>query len=165
MDSFRWADIAFQLDPLVEAETAEAWRWLIPAPWKSIVCSMFGGLFLETDEGVLWLECPTAEIVRVSDTSTSFNQFMRGTRDDAWWNTIREWFLPEFVYELHAAGKVPGAGQCFGLTILPIFEGGKYDVGNVWVAPIREWLLYTGSMHLQLKDIPDGGKVEIVVTD
>ncbi|MBO9711933.1 hypothetical protein [Sphingomonas sp.] len=58
-----------------------------------------------------------------------------------------------------AAGKRPGPGQCYAATILPVFEGGTYDVDNLWVAPSREWLGMTGSIHQQLQDVGDGEQV------
>jgi hypothetical protein len=46
---------------------------------------------------------------------------------------------------------------------LPVFKGGTYTVENTFLTPRREWLTYTGSMHRQLRDTPDGGQVRVVV--
>ena len=127
---------------------------------------MFGGLFLEKQSGgVFWLECATGLIERVADNAEAFDRFLGGERDAIWRQRVDEWFLPAFVRRLHEAGKKPGPGQCYGLTILPIFEGGRYAIENVFVAPRREWLSCTGSVHRQIEDLPDGAKVQFVVKE
>lgn len=161
-----WADLAFSLDEDLAKEAAEAWYWLVPEPWRPLLCSVFGGLFLEKQRGgVFWLECGTGMIEKVADSAQDFEAFMGAERDQRWHETIDEWFLPPLVEQLQEAGKRLLPGQCYGATILPIFEGGAYTVGNMFVVPTREWLTLTASLHFQMKDVPDGGKVEIKVTD
>ncbi len=160
----KWTEIAFMPDAETIKEAAEAWTWMIPEPWKPLVCSMFGGIFLEKQSGgVFWLECGTALVEQVADSAEAFNIFLRAERDRAWLERVDEWFLPGFVQELRDLGKRPGLGQCYGLTILPVFVGGRYESGNVYVLPAREWLSLTGSLHEQIRDVPDGGKVQIKV--
>jgi hypothetical protein len=47
------------------------------------------------------------------------------------------------------------------MAILPVFDG-KYEVENISILSRCEWLSFTGSMHRQMKDVPDGGWVKIV---
>jgi hypothetical protein len=42
-----------------------------------------------------------------------------------------------------------------------VFDQGTYSVENVFVVPVREWLIYTASMHKQLRDIPEDSPVRI----
>jgi hypothetical protein len=164
--STKWSDISFVPDEQVVAETIAAWKWLIPDPWKMLVCSMFGGIFFERHSGgVFWLECPTADIVRVANSAAEFHAYLGGPRDNDWAKQVEEWFLIDLVGRLHGAGKVPGPGQCYGLTILPVFEGGKYSAENVFVLPAREWLTLTASMHEQLREVPDGSQIRIKIVD
>lgn len=159
-----WTDLAFRLDEEQAEEAARAWRRLLPEPWRPLICSMFGGIFLEKQSGgVFRLERGTGEIERVAPDAAAFDAFLGGPRDDAWLETIDDWFLVPLVGQLHEAGKVRGPGQCYGATILPIFEGGAYTVENMFVVSAREWLGMTGSMHEQMRDVPDGGKVVIRV--
>jgi hypothetical protein len=159
-----WTDIAFQPDADTAREATEAWDWLIGEPCTFLLSSMFGGLFLEKQSGgVFWLECGTGLIERVAEDAASFDRFLCGERTEAWGECVDAWFLPRFVEELHAAAKKPGPDQCYGMTILPIFEGGRYEVENAYVVQRREWVGYTGSMHHQIRDLPDGAKVQIVV--
>ncbi len=160
----KWTDIAFfpQGEDLQDA--AKAWAWLIPEPWRPLVVSMLGGIFLEkASGGVFWLECAMGTVEPIADSAEQFNEFIGSTRDEAWHQRIDEWFLPGFVEQLHEAGKIPGPGQCYGMTILPIFEEGRFTIDNAFVLSAREWLAATGSMHEQMRGLPDGAKVQLKI--
>ena len=160
----KWSDIAFVPDAEAVDEAAREWQWLIPGPWKPLVSSMFGGLFLEQAAGgVFWLEMGTGELERVAASAKEFNDFLAGERNAAWHERVDEWFLPGFVQELHDAGMKPATGQCYGLTFLPIFAEGRYEIDNIFILPTREWFGFTGSMHQQMRDVPDGGKVVLKI--
>lgn len=164
--SLSWSKIMFVPDQQLIEETALAWKWLVPGPYKIIFSSMFGGLFLEMEAGdVHWLECGTGFIERVADSADKFHAFLGGPRDDAWSTRVDDWFLPPLVQQLHDARKIAGPGQCYGFTILPIFEGGKYTVENAFVVPAREWFTWTGSTHEKVRDVPNGGQVRIKIVD
>lgn len=161
----KWSEIAFVPDAEMADEAGRAWQWLIPGPWQPLVSSMFGGLFLEqATGGVFWLETGTGEIERVAASAREFNDFLASERDAAWQERVDEWFLPGFVQALHDAGKKPASGQCYGFTILPIFAEGRYEIDNVFILSAHEWLSFTGFMHEQIRDVPDGGKVVLKVT-
>jgi hypothetical protein len=156
----------FVPDEQLSEDTATAWSWLIPETWKIVFSSMFGGVFLEKESGgVFWLECGTALVERVADSAEELRRYLGSERNDKWTQQIEEWFLTGLVQQLRDLGKIPGPGQCYGLTILPIFKGGRYDVENAFVLAAREWLTGTGSLHHQLLDVPDGAQVKILVEE
>jgi hypothetical protein len=68
------------------------------------------------------------------------------------------------VDKLVAAGIRPGEGQCYSYWKLPIL-GGDYTVQNTVLLPIREHFGCWGSVHEQLKDVPDGTEVSINVVN
>ena len=70
-------------------------------------------------------------------------------------------FLPPLVDRLHAAGKRPGVGECYGFTILPVFAEGKYDTDNMVVVPVREQLVGIADIHRQLDGLPNGAAVQV----
>jgi hypothetical protein len=51
-------------------------------------------------------------------------------------------------------------GQCYAFKILPVL-GGSYSVDNIYVATISEYLTFTADIHYQIKDLPDGTKIQI----
>ena len=106
-----WADL------LIEGITPDQFRdWL--APWANVVtgtvgpalASKFGFLFLRRPEGhVEMLDVFTGQLEPVAD---SFEEFMRAVNEQ-WWQEV--YLLSEFVFQLHAAGIVPGLGQCYAI--------------------------------------------------
>ena len=66
--------------------------------------------------------------------------------------------------KLHAAGKVPGLGECYTFVTLPVFREGKYEVENLNPVPARDHYGLTGSMHKQLRSLPDGAQVQVKAT-
>jgi hypothetical protein len=159
--SVTWRDIAFQLEPDIAQETAKAWSWLLPELWEPVVCSMVAGVFLEMQTGnVLWLDTGTGLVEQVASNRAQFEETVRSSPD-----LVAEWFLPPLVERLHAAGKKPEAGECYGFTILPVFAEGKYDVENMFVVPVREQFVGMAEVHRQLGELPDDTAVQVKVVD
>jgi hypothetical protein len=53
-------------------------------------------------------------------------------------------------------------GQCYGFKIPPV-TGGEYTIENCAAISIPDYLGATGSIHDQLRDVPDGSKVVLKV--
>ncbi|MEO1967742.1 MAG: T6SS immunity protein Tdi1 domain-containing protein [Sphingomonadaceae bacterium] len=156
-----WRDLAFELEPEMAQEAAKAWSWLVPEPWVPVICSMVGGVFLQSPDGnVLWLDTATGLIEQAAQSREQFDETCRSSSE-----LVAEWFLPALVERLHAAGKIPHHGQCYGFAILPIFVEGKYDAENLFVISVREQIIGMADIHRQLHDLPDGSKVRLSVTD
>jgi len=156
-----WHDIAFQPGDALAKEMSEAWSWVFPEPWKPIICSMVGGIFLQSEADVVyWLDTGTGLIEQVASNREEFEQIVRSSPA-----LVEEWFLPGLVQVLHDAGKKPDAGQCYSFTVLPVFAEGKYDVHNMIVVPIREQFVGATAIHRQLHALPEGAAVRIKIVD
>ena len=158
--SVTWTDIAFVPDPGLADEIAAAWQWLVPGSWTPFLCSMIGGIFLEAEGGVFWLESGTGLVERIAADVMEFESILKNDPD-----SVDEWFLPPLIERLHDAGKRPGPGQAYAFTLLPVFVEGRYDVENMFAAPAREIFVGIASIHQQLSDVPDGGEVRIRIVD
>jgi hypothetical protein len=160
----KWAEIAFVPDAGAVSALNEAWSWEFGQRVHPFLSSMFGGVFFEGASGeVRWFECGTGLFEDVAESRAAFDEFLGGVRDETWEARVNEWFLPAFVSELRAAGRRPDERHCYGLTVLPIFQGGTYTADNVFVCPINEWFSHTGSVHRQVSDVPDGGRVRLII--
>lgn len=122
---------------------------------------MVAGVFLKTTDGeVHWLDTGIGLIEPVAESREHFEKIVRSSPE-----LVDEWFLPPLVERLHAAGKKPGEGECYGFTILPVFAEGKYDTDNMFVVPVREQLVGLADVHRQLIGLPDGASVQVKVVD
>ncbi|UCI16968.1 DUF1851 domain-containing protein [Mesorhizobium sp. B2-1-8] len=159
--STTWREIAFQFEPDIAQAAARAWSWLLPEPWTPLVCSMVGGMFVERPNNeVHWLDTGTGLLERVAHNRARFEEMIRISPD-----LVDEWFLPPLVERLHAAGKKPKVGECYGFTVLPVFAEGKFEVENMFVVPVTEQFIGMADIHRQLNEIPDSSRVRIKVVD
>jgi hypothetical protein len=130
-------------------EALESWRWLVPEKMRALVVSAVGDLFLIDGEGaVFFLDTGSGTCGRVA---VSVAEWEGKIREPA---VLEEWFVPGFVAELRGAA-VLGPGQCYSPVHPPILNG-SFALEN-W--PPTHWQAHfrrMGSIHEQIKDLPDG---------
>jgi hypothetical protein len=119
MSRLAWSDL------IIDDISPDQFRnWL--APWAGIVVgrvsplflNKFGFFFLRRPEGhVEVLDVFTGQLDRAAD---SYDNFVREVNEE-WWQEV--YLLSELVFQLHAAGKVPGPGQCYAIGPHPTLGG------------------------------------------
>ena len=133
------------------------WAWLLPKRLTVWMMNRFGDLFLVFEDGsVQMLDIGGGTLEKVADSRDDFCQKI----DEG--DIANQWLMIPLIDRLVAAGKTLNEGQCYGYTISPIL-GGDYTVENSFVLPIAEQYGVNASIHQQLKDVPDGTQVEIVI--
>jgi hypothetical protein len=153
--SITWNDLAFTPSEPAIAELRVAWSWLLPDGFVPITASTLGDVFFQLGtDAVYWLNTGTAEIARVAASRAEFLELLRTDLAD-------EWFMPHLVEELRAAGKLLEPDHCYTYVTLPVFAGGRYEASNFHPVPAREHFGVTGTMHRQLRDLPEGARVMI----
>jgi hypothetical protein len=126
MSRLTWDDL------LIQDITSEQFRdWL--SPWAAVVTgrvapafmSKFGFWFLRRPEGhVEMLDVFRGQVERMADT---YDDFIREVNEQ-WWHEA--YLFSELVFQLHQAGKVPGAGQCYALAPHPALGGPNPSAGD-----------------------------------
>jgi hypothetical protein len=71
--------------------------------------------------------------------------------------------LGNLIARMEESGLKLEAGKCYGLKPHAIFQ--KYDPDNMYVATMAEYVSYMGWFHGEVKDLPDGAKVRLVVKE
>ncbi len=154
-----WDKLVVTPDGEAVAELRRAWAWLLPEEFKPVLFSALGDMFFETAAGdVRWLNTGTGEVSTVADDLDAFRAGLGTERAD-------EFFLPPLIADLIAAGKPLGPGQCYAYVTLPVFAEGGYTVDNLVPISMKEHFGFTGSVHEQLRDLPEGARVRFKVTD
>lgn len=139
------------------SELYKAWDWLIDDTYHPILFSVFGDPFFKKGEQVYWLDTGNGELHLVANDEDEFKKKILGEEGP-------KWLLAPIADKLAQKGIVPKDGQCYSYETLPIL-GGSYTEENFYLLSIREHFGVTGSMHEQLKFLPDGAKVQIKTTD
>ena len=135
-------------------ELAKDWGWLIDLDHQTLLSiSPFGDLLLRDDTGEISLLDINLGILEYAST---------GGTDPASLFPIA--FDDQIASGYRAAGLLLQPGKCYGLKI-PGVTGGSFEVDNIYIASVAEYISFTGNFHYQIKDIPDGTKVKIKVVN
>jgi hypothetical protein len=152
-----WSSLTCKPDEEALGQLAESWGWLLTEPFVPVLFSVFGDVFFEPDSGgIWWLNTGTAEVSRVAHTVQEFGGLL-GT------DLANDWFMPDLIESLQAAGKFAGAGQCYSYVVLPVFAEGRYEVENLNPVPVHEHFGLTGRVLRELRSLPDGALVRLKV--
>jgi len=137
--------------------TLGSWSWLLPREFTLWIVNRFADLFLVIPDGsVYMLDTGAGTLNRVADGRDDFCS--RIDEDD----NASQWLMIPLVDHAVAAGMVLQPGQCYGFKLPPVL-GGHYVVENVAVLPVWDYLSACGSIHAQLRDVPDGSQVVLDV--
>src|SRR5262249_49075706 len=113
----------------------------------------FGDLFLVFDDGTInMLDVGAGTLKQVAESREDF--YEKVDEDE----NVNDWFMIPLIDQLVAAGMTLKEGQCYSYKQPPIL-GGDYTVGNTCLLPIAEHYGAYGSIHNQIKDLPDGTQV------
>jgi hypothetical protein len=153
-----WKQLSFIPAQDALDELRGSWQWLVDATMLPFMCATCGDVFfVASDGGVHWLDTGRGSFERIADSRDEFLERMRADGG-------REWLMADVVDELLAAGATIGEGQCFGYRTLPIL-GGDYTPDNMVPMSAAAWFGFSGYLHEQIKDLPDGAQVELSVTE
>ena len=133
------------------------WADMLPEAPRILRVTLFAEIVVaDRDGAVHLLEAAAGMIERIAETEEEFWRRIRLDEDG--------WQLRPLVDRCREAGKLLREGECYAFTTLPLF-GGEYVVENVWTCPWREWFAFTGEIHVQTKDLPEGARIRIKVVD
>jgi hypothetical protein len=136
------------------------WSWFLGDGWTPWLVSAVGDVFLINPAGeITRLDTGIADVETVAPTREAFETTIADP------DILADWFLEPVVDELRKQGKVLEPGQCYGFTILPIFNEGSYGAANRFALGAAEHIRLTGDLHRQLREVPDGATVQIRVSD
>jgi hypothetical protein len=146
-DGFDWAGLL------------SGWSWLLPPEFTVWLVNRFGDLFLAPPDGTVhMLDVGAGTLTKLAQSRDDFlRKIDEGDDGD-------DWLMIPLVDRLTAAGIVTGCGECYSYRIPPVMGGG-YTVENTAVLKIAEHYGAYGSIHGQLRDVPDGAKVVLKVRE
>jgi hypothetical protein len=131
------------------------WQWRLTDIQAVLAVSVLGDIFLlGNDAAVYWLQTDTGELTKVAETLKQYQQFLSDEEK------IDEWFLPLLVEKLLAVGKTLKENEVYSYK-KPPFLGGDYSVDNIAPADMSVHFTFSGQIYEQVKDLPDGTKVNI----
>jgi hypothetical protein len=137
----------------------EAWGWCGIEPAEVIAVSPFGNVIVLDTLGGVWRICP--EELAATKIAHEMPEF-EALRDDT--EFVRDWEMEVFRAEAERTLGPADKGRCYCLKI-PAILGGQYASANLGTISIAELLGTSGSMAFQIKELPNGARVRLVVQE
>lgn len=133
------------------------WAWLLPSDLTVWMVNRFGDLIFVPDDGtVQFLDIGAGSVKQLAESREDFfTQVDLGDNADSW-------LLISLTDRCVAAGLALGPGQCYTFKIAPVFDG-KYSIDNIEVGDLVVNYSLLAQIHQQIKNIPDGAQVKLVL--
>jgi hypothetical protein len=135
----------------------KAWGWIGLDPAEVVATNAFGNLVVRASDGAYWRICP--EELSCEQVAGNAEEFATLSAEEEFrtdWEMAR---LVELARE--KLGPVP-AGRCYCLK-LPGVIGGKYEPANIGTISLDELISFSGDLADQIKDVPEGGNIQIEI--
>ncbi len=137
----------------------KTWHWLLPAEFTLWFMNRFGGLFIVTNDGSIYLlQMDDGEFNKIANSKDAFSNLI----DED--NNANEWLYIPLVDKLVSNDVYLKDGECYGFLKPPVI-GGDYVPENVKPISVADYVGYLGSFYEHIKDLPDGTKVEFKITE
>jgi len=140
-------------------EVKESWGWVGINPTEIVAENEFGNLIIKDLEDKFWRLCP--EDVYCEVVAKSIEDYNNLIND---YEFLNDWNMTVMVDE---ATEMLGAleeGYKYYMVIPGVLNG-EYSGSNIKTAPFVEIIRLSGELGKQIKDLPDGAKVELKVID
>lgn len=149
-------DLIINFQSEISDRLTEDWTWLLGTNKKVILVTAIGDMFLTSDNGnIFWLDVGQGKLEMVANDKREFEERLTDIEQ------INEWFMIDLTTQLRLSDKKLKDGQIYSYKKLPII-GGKYSVDNFEPTDIEVHFSISGQIHNQIKDLPDGTKINEV---
>jgi len=137
----------------------DAWGWVGLEPTEVMQVNLFGNLLVRDTSFAFWRICPEElSCEKIAETDHLYQQVI-GTSEFQ-----EDWAMAVMVREAAAKLGEPTAGRVYCLKI-PGVLGGKYASENYGTITLEELISVSGNLALQIRDLPDGSKIQLKVVD
>jgi hypothetical protein len=158
-DVLYWSEKPAQPAATVLAVLRANWSWALSEASRVLAQNRFGNVLVERSDGSIWRVCPEDLIAsKVAGSEAEIAELWASQEFQTDW-TVEAW--------IEVAESTLGPleeGQCYGFKIWPVL-GGTYEVKNMAIKPMLEWLAVSGDVGRQIKDLPPGTQIRLDVRD
>lgn len=133
------------------------WQWLLNNEYNVIMVSNTGDLFLSAkNKSVHWLDTGTGQLQKIANDTEQFYTALNDLEN------IDKWLLASVVLDLIEKDLILQENEVYSYKIMPIL-GGDYPSENFEITDISVHFSITGQIYRQVKDLPEGTKINNVV--
>ena len=151
-----WKELTVSFQKHCADDLLRDWHWLVGNSMQLLIVSSLGDMFLADAEGrVFWLDTGAGSLQQVAKGAEDFKQLMQQRENAA------QWFVPQLVGDLIAAGVLLGAGQCYSYKTPPVL-GGQIEPDNFEPTDLSVHFSILGQIHWQVKNLPPGTSIATI---
>lgn len=133
------------------------WQWLLNGQYKPIIISCSGDMFLTHKDGSInWLDTGTGQLQKIAENKDQFNSELEDL------DNIDKWFLASIILDLIQGNMILKEDQVYSYKRMPVL-GGDYSLENFEITDISVHFSMTGQICRQVRDLPDGTKIDKIV--
>jgi hypothetical protein len=150
-------------DYLIEQKNLEwshllsEWQWLLPDTLTLWLVNRLGDIVVvNEDETVSFFDIGCGTVKPIASSRDDFSRLLDVG------NNANQWLAIPLVDQLVEHGLLLKPKSVYGFKTLPIL-GGSYEIENFYVARIEEYYSFMGNIHGQIKNAPDGSRVNLKV--
>lgn len=136
----------------------QAWSWIGLSPDAVLQTNAFGNAVVRARDDKIWRICPEELSCKViADSEAGFRELSLSPEFQ------EDWCMARLVQLAEDRLGPLEEGRCYCLKI-PAVLGGAYDLSNFGTISVLECLAVSGHLAEQIKDIPDGAQIKLVVS-
>ncbi|MFD0999952.1 T6SS immunity protein Tdi1 domain-containing protein [Ohtaekwangia kribbensis] len=151
-----WDDLRIDFDENTSDKLIADWKWLIGENKTPVLVTSIGDIFLKDDKDkIYWLNVGEGTVAVAADNVGEFKEKLQDHEQ------VNHWFLVDLVAALKKAGLELDKGEIYSYIKLPVL-GGDYTVDNFEVTSMEVHFSFAGQIHRQVKDLPDGTKINAI---
>lgn len=143
---------------LIEA-IKEAWGWAGIEPREVVGENDFGNLMIRDTHGVYWRLCPEEVYCKVVARNRSELDELSKNQE-----FLSDWYMKDLTISAKEKLGPISPGRKYHFAI-PGLLGGEYDISNICTISQVEQIRFSGDIGRQIKDLPDGAKIEFRTID
>lgn len=130
------------------------WGWTGLKPAEIIGTNSFGNMIVRDHSDRFWRICP--EELSCEPIAENREKLVELSQDEEF---VLDWEMHQLVDLARGALGDPEADQCYCLKI-PAVLGGEYSAVNFGTISVSELISFAGRITEQIKDLPDGSKID-----
>ena len=132
----------------------EAWGWVGIDPAEIVGENNFGNLIIKHTSGKYWRLCPEEVYCKVVAESREDLDALSHSQE-----FLADWYMSSLIeVAKEKIGDLPKERKyCLKL---PSILGGEYNADNIGTISQQELISFSGYLAKEIKDLPDGAKIE-----
>lgn len=137
----------------------ESWSWSGIEPEEVVGENDFGNLMIRDIHGRFWRLCPEDVYCRVIAESRKELDALSQNQE-----FLADWYMTALTEQAKEKFGLLQPERKYHLTI-PGVLGGEYGIANIRTVPQIEQIRISGDIGRQIKELPHGAKVKLVIEE